>query len=253
MLASLGPVVIAAVRALLMTNLLNERQAHLISVKVLSDPRPVLYALMLFPGVLSGFTGPLFLWLMAKSGVLFRRLNLTPPFQLATGGLLPGLLSLITTQVWGSNYRVVQSFLSASRALVFVAGILLCKLVAILASSGSGAPGGVFTPTLFIGAALGMLFGQVCGLCNESGNSVAILMVLTGMATLLAATTHAPIMATLMVCEMTGEFALLPGLLSGLRGSVCALALVTPLLDLPTKHRRSLINQYTMLNCAVQP
>ncbi|HDL7977202.1 TPA: chloride channel protein, partial [Yersinia enterocolitica] len=44
-------------------------------------------------------------------------------------------------------------------------------------------------------------------------DNIALLMALTGMATLLAATTHAPIMAALMVCEMTGAYTLLPGLL----------------------------------------
>jgi CIC family chloride channel protein len=45
-----------------------------------------------------------------------------------------------------------------------VSGIFICKLLAVLASSGSGAPGGVFTPTLFVGLSVGMLLGQVWGL-----------------------------------------------------------------------------------------
>lgn len=47
---------------------------------------------------------------------------------------------------------------------MIIAGIFLCKLCAVLASSGSGAPGGVFTPTLFIGLAIGMLYGRSLGL-----------------------------------------------------------------------------------------
>ena len=213
MLASLGPVVIAAVCALLMTHLLNDEQALLYTVRALSAPQPVQYVLMASFGLLAGFAGPLFLWLMAQSSNLFQRLHLTPPLQLALGGSLVGLLSLITPLVWGNGYSVVQSFLSQPPALLFVAGILIYKLAAVLASSGSGAPGGVFTPTLFVGAALGMLVGQWFGIWAWSGDSIAILLALTGMATLLAATTHAPIMSTLMVCEMTGEFTLLPGLL----------------------------------------
>lgn len=89
-------------------------------------------------------------------------------------------------------------------------GIFICKLLAVLASSGSGAPGGVFTPTLFIGLAIGMIFGRVLG---QGPDAQVILLGLSGMATLLAATTHAPIMSTLMICEMTGEYQLLPGLL----------------------------------------
>ncbi|MDN5451415.1 MAG: chloride channel protein, partial [Enterobacterales bacterium] len=74
-------------------------------------------------------------------------------------------------------------------------------------------PGGVFTPTLFIGAALGAFVGQLFALWPGMGEHIALLMALTGMATLLAATTHAPVMSALMVFEMTGEYTLLPGLL----------------------------------------
>lgn len=71
-----------------------------------------------------------------------------------------GLLSLFTPAVWGNGYSTVQSFLTAPPLLMIIAGIFLCKLFAVLASSGSGAPGGVFTPTLFIGLAIGMLYGR---------------------------------------------------------------------------------------------
>ena len=124
------------------------------------------------------------------------------------------LLSLLFPQVWGNGYSVVQALLSARAAGVLLLGaILVCKLLAILASSGSGAPGGVFTPTLFVGAALGSMIGQLFGLWPGMDTAVPLLLALTGMATLLAATTHAPIMAALMVFEMTGEYALLPGIL----------------------------------------
>ena len=107
---------------------------------------------------------------------------------------------------------MVQAFLLAPPLLTVIAGVFVCKLLAVLASSGSGAPGGVFTPTLFVGMATGMLFAQLFALWLP-GSETAILLGLAGMATLLAATTHAPIMSALMVCEMTGQYFLLPGLL----------------------------------------
>ncbi|HBC6263642.1 TPA: chloride channel protein [Citrobacter braakii] len=70
----------------------------------------------------------------------------------------------------------------------------------------------MLTPALG-GLAAGLLLGRVWGLWLPGPDEIAILLGLTGMATLLAATTHAPIMSTLMVCEMTGEYRLLPGLL----------------------------------------
>ncbi|HBW2597776.1 TPA: chloride channel protein, partial [Salmonella enterica subsp. enterica] len=107
----------------------------------------------------------------------------------------------------------VQSFLLSPPLFSLIGGIFACKILAVLASSGSGAPGGVFTPTLFVGLSIGMFLGRIWGFWLPGSDEIAILLGLAGMATLLAATTHAPIMSTLMICEMTGEYQLLPGLL----------------------------------------
>ena len=91
-------------------------------------------------------------------------------------------------------------------------------------------------PTLFIGLAIGMLYGRSLGLWFTDGEEITLLLGLTGMATLLAATTHAPIMSTLMICEMTGEYQLLPGLLIA-----CVIASVIS----RTLHRDSIYRQHT--------
>lgn len=212
MLASLGPVVIAAVVALLTTRLLSPGANTLYDVHLSEMLTAVDYFLIVGVGLLAGLCGPLLMWLMAFSHSLFLRLKLSPPWQLALGGLIVGLLSLLTPKVWGNGYSVVQTFLQSPPLLSVIAGVFICKLLAVLASSGSGAPGGVFTPTLFVGMATGMLFAQIYALWFP-GSETAILLGLAGMATLLAATTHAPIMSALMVCEMTGQYFLLPGLL----------------------------------------
>ncbi|POU02337.1 voltage-gated ClC-type chloride channel ClcB [Escherichia sp. ESNIH1] len=213
MLASLGPVVVAAVLALLTTNLLSDGPAPLYTVHLARQIHALDYSLMLVIGLIAGVCGPLFIWLMESSHQLFLRLRLSPPWQLALGGGIVGLLSLLTPAVWGNGYSVVQGYLLSPPVFATIALVFLCKLTAVLASSGSGAPGGVFTPTLFVGMAIGMLLAHLCGLWLADLQTIAILMGLTGMATLLAATTHAPIMSTLMICEMTGQYTLLPGLL----------------------------------------
>ncbi|MDU5688169.1 MAG: voltage-gated ClC-type chloride channel ClcB [Kluyvera cryocrescens] len=213
MLASLGPVVISAVVALLTTQVMNGGAQLLYRVGELPALTATHYALMLATGLVCGFGGPLLMRLMDISHRAFLRLKLSPPFQLALGGLVVGLLSLLTPAVWGNGYSVVQGFLIAPPVFAAIAGIFLCKLLAILASSGSGAPGGVFTPTLFIGLAVGILFADTWGFVFHADRGMAILLGIAGMATLLAATTHAPMMSTLMICEMTGQYALLPGLL----------------------------------------
>jgi len=213
MLASLGPVVVAAVLALLTTNLLSDGPVPLYTVHLVRQIHALDYSLMLVIGLIAGICGPLFIWLMESSHQLFLRLRLSPPWQLALGGGIVGLLSLLPPAVWGNGYSVVQGYLLSPPVFATIALVFLCKLTAVLASSGSGAPGGVFTPTLFVGMAIGMLFAHLCGLWLADLQTIAILMGLTGMATLLAATTHAPIMSTLMICEMTGQYTLLPGLL----------------------------------------
>lgn len=213
MLASLGPVVIAAVVALLTTQLLNGGAELLYHVGELPALGARHYALMLATGLACGLAGPLLIWLMGISHRGFVALKFSPPWQLALGGLLVGLLSLLTPAVWGNGYSVVQNFLLTPPGFALIAGIFICKLIAILASSGSGAPGGVFTPTLFIGLAVGILLANLWNLGFPGQPDIALLLGMTGMATLLAATTHAPIMSTLMICEMTGQYTLLPGLL----------------------------------------
>ncbi|ELH2049625.1 voltage-gated ClC-type chloride channel ClcB, partial [Enterobacter hormaechei] len=179
MLASLGPVVIAAVVALLTTRLLSPGANTLYDVHLSEMLTAVDYFLIVGVGLLAGVCGPLLMWLMAASHRLFLRLKLSPPWQLALGGLIVGLLSLLTPKVWGNGYSVVQAFLHSPPLLSVIAGVFICKLLAVLASSGSGAPGGVFTPTLFVGMATGMLFAQIFALWFP-GSETAILLGLAG-------------------------------------------------------------------------
>ena len=109
-LASLGPVVISAVVALLTTNMLSDSNALLYAVHFTRE----LHTLNRHDHQhRSGCRRlrPLFMWLMTTSHNVFLRLKLSPPWQLALGGLIVGLLSLLTPAVWGNGYSVAQSYL----------------------------------------------------------------------------------------------------------------------------------------------
>jgi CIC family chloride channel protein len=85
--------------------------------------------------------------------------------------------------------------------------ILACKLIATVATFGSGAVGGVFTPTLLIGASSGFLFGTLARyLLGASVTSDPAVFALVGMGAFLAATTHAPVMAMLMIFELSLDY-----------------------------------------------
>jgi CIC family chloride channel protein len=89
-------------------------------------------------------------------------------------------------------------------------GVLLAKLVATVISMGSGAVGGVFTPSMFVGAALGQLLALMI-----PGGGMHPVLPLVGMTAFLAATSQAPLMSILMVFEMTLAPALLLPLMIG--------------------------------------
>lgn len=208
MLASLGPVVIAAVVALLTTRLLSPGANTLYDVHLSEMLTAVDYFLIVGVGLLAGVCGPLLMWLMAASHRLFLRLKLSPPWQLALGGLIVGLLSLLTPKVWGNGYSVVQAFLQSPPLLSVIAGVFICKL-------GGAGKQRVRRTGRRVYANLVRWYGNGNAVCADlcavvSGSETAILLGLAGMATLLAATTHAPIMSALMVCEMTGQYFYFP-------------------------------------------
>ena len=81
------------------------------------------------------------------------------------------------------------------------------KCLATTASVSSGSPGGVFTPTLLLGGAIGTLYAAALAACGAPIGSAGG-YALVGMAAATAATTHAPLMAAVMVFELSGDYAI---------------------------------------------
>jgi CIC family chloride channel protein len=126
------------------------------------------------------------------------------PFALLWSGLVVGVLALIEPKVWGNGDAALTGILQDKTMLLGIVTVLACRLVATTFCVGTGTVGGVFTPTLFTGAALGLAAGHL--LHNPEPSILAI----CGMGLLMAAVTHAPWMASLMAVELTGQWHLLP-------------------------------------------
>ncbi|VVE00668.1 Voltage-gated ClC-type chloride channel ClcB [Pandoraea pneumonica] len=154
-------------------------------------------------GILAGVLAPLFLRLLDTAKERFGALPLPLFVRLGLGGLIVGVLSLQVPQVWGNGYSVVNSILHTHWAWQALAMVLVFKVLATASSAGSGAVGGVFTPTLFVGAALGSLYGLAMNALAPATASVASSYAVVGMGAFLAATTYAPLMSILMIFEMT--------------------------------------------------
>jgi CIC family chloride channel protein len=199
---SLGPLVVSAVAATLTIRALSD--AH----TLYTVPAFTLHSLweigpFVVLGLLAGALGPIFLRSLRHAERLFASTNLPLPLRLALGGLVVGGLAVWVPEVCGNGYSVVVDILNGQMAWKILVLVLVCKWVATAASFGSGAPGGVFTPTLFMGATLGYLFGFAVHAVWPLGAADPQAFALVGMGALLAAASHAPIMAIILLFEMT--------------------------------------------------
>jgi CIC family chloride channel protein len=180
-------------------------------------------------GVLAGLVGPAFLAALRHTRRVFAASGVPLPLRLALGGLGVGAISVWAPQVWGNGYSVVNSLLHQPWMWQAVLLILVCKIAATLLTSGSGAVGGIFTPTLFVGAAVGHLFALLPHAVNPAATAGTAAYVAVGMGATLAAATSAPLMAILMIFEMTLSYQLmLPLMLACVAAYAVARALDGP-------------------------
>lgn len=201
----LGSIKMGKLAPILLASSIGARIAHVIfGSQPLFASRPADHShellLGLLCGLAAGLAGPFYLSFLHGAKRHFARLPWPLAARMTFGGLLVGLLSAIQPAVWGNGYSVIHSILNDPWVPAAVGGILVLKLLATACTTGSGAVGGIFTPTLLMGACLGSLLGFLPG-CPQTG---AIL----GMGGLLAATTHAPVMAILMLLELTGDLSM---------------------------------------------
>jgi len=157
-------------------------------------------------GVLLGHLAPPFLGLLDFTKGRFVRLGLPLYWQLGLGGLIVGAVSIFVPQVWGNGYSVIGGILTGGLLGWWLLAILFAKIFATSATVGSGAVGGVLTPTLFIGCAVGALFGGVLHRLMPTIVSVPAAYALIGMGGFLSATTLAPLTSILMIFEMTADY-----------------------------------------------
>ncbi|RTY55220.1 Cl- channel voltage-gated family protein [Pantoea sp. YU22] len=152
-------------------------------------------------GLIAGLAGWLLIKLIARSKALFSHIR-SLPLRLGAGGLAVGVLALISTDILGNGYEVIVKIMAGDYLLPGLLLLLVLKTLATMLSVGSNAVGGLFTPSLLIGALLGVALATLgAALHLPLGNVLPYAAI--GMAAVLAAVSQAPLMAILMVLEMT--------------------------------------------------
>ena len=164
-------------------------------------------------GVFAGAVGAGFLKALRWSEGIFNKLPLPLYARLAVAGLILGLIALVYPEVWGNGYTATNRVLQLSPTLQFVFGLFIAKFIATAVTVGSGTVGGVFTPTLFLGAGLGSAFGHTLQLADLGTTLPTGAFALVGMGAMLAATTHSPLLAMIMIFELSLNYSVMPPLM----------------------------------------
>jgi len=171
---------------------------------VLGHPAELLIYLGL--GLMAGL---LSLLLMAMTFGLSRsldRIHVPGWLSPALGGVVIGTLGLYYPQVLGVGYGTITGVLKGDFLFSTALVLLLAKLLATSSCIGSGMSGGIFAPSLFLGAMLGAMFGNFAHLIWPDTALLSSHFALVGMGAMVAGTTLAPITAILTIFELTYNY-----------------------------------------------
>jgi CIC family chloride channel protein len=200
-----SPIVISSVMATMVSrHFLGDFPAYIIPEYSLVHPMELLgYAAL---GVLAGLVSLLFMHTLEFFEDRFDGMKMALPFRTALGGLGVGLVALVGPGVLGVGHEEVNNALLSTSTMGVLAALLGYKLLAVCLTLGSGGSGGIFAPSLFLGAMLGGLVGQTMQMIMPGMVAPPGAYALVGMGTVVAATTHAPITAILILFEMTNDY-----------------------------------------------
>ncbi len=161
-------------------------------------------------GLLAGPVAALYVRLLYLMQDLFRAVRLPRWAKTAAAGLVVGLVGLALPQVLGVGYQTIAEILNQnSFSIWLLLALMLGKLALTPLSIGGGFAGGVFAPSLYIGAALGGAYGLAMAALFPGLGLNPATFALAGMAAVLAGAVHAPLTAVLLLFEMTNDYHLI--------------------------------------------
>jgi len=163
--------------------------------------------LYLLLGLLAGPVAAAYVRLLYRMQDLFGGWRAPRPLKTAAAGAVVGLVGLFLPQVFGVGYETIGEVLNrGTLGLTLLLALLAAKVILTPLSIGGGFFGGVFAPSLFIGAMLGGAFGQMAARLFPGLGIAPAAFALVGMAAVLAGAVHAPLTAILLLFEMTGDY-----------------------------------------------
>ncbi len=210
--ANMSPIVISSVIATVISrHHLGDFPAFDVpAYEFLSAKELLLYAGM---GIAAGLIALLFIQMLYMVSDLFERSPIPTWLRPAVGGLGVGLIALGLPHVFGVGYETINAALWGSVGASLLGAVLVAKLIATSLTLGAGGSGGIFAPSLFLGASLGAVWGKLATELFPDWTAQPGAYALVGMGAVVSAATHAPITAILIIFELTNDYRIIPPLM----------------------------------------
>jgi len=223
--AAFSPIVISSVMATVVSrHYLGDFPAFEVPEYVLVSPWELAPYLVL--GLVAGAVGVVFIKTLYLMEDGYDALRLPPYVKPVTGGLAIGAVGIFCPQIFGVGYEAINQALLGQLTWTFLLVLIVVKLFATSITIGSGGSGGIFAPSLFMGAMTGGSIGHLMHGLFPAVTAGSGAYALVAMGALVSATTHAPITAIVMIFELTNDYKIiLPLMISCIIATLVAIKL----------------------------
>ncbi len=165
-------------------------------------------------GVAAGLVAVAFIRTLSFSEDLFEKVPLPEYLRACLGGALVGVIAIQLPQVYGVGYSTITASLAGTLPALTMGLLVFAKILATSITIGSGGSGGVFAPSLFLGAMTGGFFGSFVHDYFPQATASSGAYALVTMGAVVAAATHAPISAIIIIFELTQTIDIIPALMT---------------------------------------
>jgi len=204
-----SPIIIASVIGTVTGRALEGNEVTFnVPVHELVHPTEIIFYLAL--GMLCGIVARLFTFMYFYIQQVFEeKFNMPDLYKPAIGGLIVGMISIFMPQILGNGYDVMEQALTGQMFWGLAFLLVFMKIICTSITLGSGGMGGVFAPSLFIGAMVGTAFGSSVHFIFPTLSASAETYSVVGMGAVAGAVMQAPLTNILMLFELTNDYTLI--------------------------------------------
>jgi len=203
------PILVSSVSAAAITRHFHGNVIEFVDLEQFAMRSPKEFVFYLILALTAGFVAFVFSRSIYRLEDIFNKTKIPQWIRPAFGGLIVGIIALKFPHVMGVGYDTIEEVFDKNLVLNTMLFLVVLKILATSVTLGSGGSGGVFAPSLFIGAMLGGAFGNIVNNLFPNITSPPTAYALVGMAAVNGACTMAPLSAIIVLVELTNEYGII--------------------------------------------